>query len=378
VGRPRRWAVVLTGLAALIALPVVISHRPLNAKTTSAAQLLSAVRHSGGLAYSGLVQTHGDLSLPNLPDSGGIAALLSSTTRLRVWRDSATSMRVDQLSDDGETDTIIDGSQTVTWDSTHEQVSISSRLEPLRVPQTTDLLPPALAQRLTPTALAVRIERLPASRVAGRTALGLRLTPTAATTTIRYVDIDVDENTGLPLRVAVTGLGQSSPSFSANFLQVQIGTPPPSTVSFQVPSGAIVRRFVPADFVADANRYAPFQLPKSLAGLPRTQRVSTLTDQGGAGTYGDGYTLLVLLPMQQSTARQVIHALAPPIGINVTVDQPGAQAVEEHIPLANVLAVDGGGRAYLLAGTVTPQLLLEAANQMLANPPPFRPRGGPP
>jgi hypothetical protein len=377
VDRPRRWAVVLAGITLLIALPIAISHRPLRVKPESAAQLLAAVRDSHALAYSGLVESHGDLSLPNLPDSGGIAGLLSSTTRLRVWRDSPTSMRVDQLSDDGETDTIIDGAQTTTWDSTHEQVSVSSGIEPLRVPQATDLLPPSLADRLTPSGLSVRIDRLPATRIAGRTALGLRLTPNAGSTTIRYVDIDVDQQTGLPLRVAVTGVDNSSPSFSADFLQVHVGRPAARDVAFQTPIGAIVRHFASADFVADANRYAPFQLPDTLAGLPRTQRVSTLTDQGGAATYGTGYTLLTLLPMQQSTARQVIHALQPPIGVTVTTDQPDAQGVEEQIPLANVLAIEGGGRAYLLAGTVTPALLLKAANQLLAYPPPFRPRGGP-
>lgn len=314
------------------------------------------------------------MSLPNLPQTGGLAGLVSGTTRLRVWQYSSTRFRVDQLSDDGEVDTITDGADVTQWDSTREEVTDTFGAQPLRLPQGEDLLPPQLALRLTPRDLNADIERLPATRIAGRTALGLRLTPTTATTTVRYVDIDIDQETGLPLRIAVTARGHTSPSISAEFLQVHIGEPATDTVAFQAPVGAIVRHSPAADFVADTNRFAPFQLPGSLAGLLRTQRVSTLTGNGGAATYGTGYTLLALLPMPPGTAQQVIHALQPPTGIDVVTDEPDAQAVEEQIPLANVLAVEGGGRAYLLAGTVTPQLLVNAANQLLNDPPPFRQR----
>jgi hypothetical protein len=372
MGRLRRWATFAAGLAVLVTIPVAVAHRPLHAAPATTAELIADVRQARTVAYSGLVEAHGDLSLPNLPESGGIAALVSGTTRIRVWWASSSQFRVDQLSADGETDTATDGPRSIDWDSTHEAATVTNGTEPLHVPQASDLLPPGLAERLAPLGLVVRATRLPATRVAGRTALGLRLTPVAATTTVRYVDIDVDQQSGLPLRVAVTADGHSSPSFSSDFLSVHIGEPAPSTLDFQVPLGAIVRHSTPADFVADANRYAPFALPDTLARLPRTQRVSTLTGTGGAATYGSGYTLLALLPMQQSTARQVIKALRPPTGITVTTRDPAAVAVEERIPLANVLAIEGGGRAYLLAGTVTPAVLVDAANQLLASPPPFR------
>jgi outer membrane lipoprotein-sorting protein len=374
VGAARRWARWAAALALLIALPILIGQRPVHANAESARQVLAQIRASRSVGYSGLVEAHGDLSLPNLPDGGDLAGLVSGTTRLRVWWAGAARQRVDQLSVGGEIDTITDGRFVTSWNSTREEVTHTFGAPPLRIPQAGDLLPPALAQRLTPNGLAVTTQRLPAVRIAGRTALGLRLRPTAATTTVRYVDIDVDQKSGLPLRVAITARGQSSPSFSADFLEISIAQPAASTLTFSAPRGSIVRDTSAADFVADADRYAPFQLPSSLAGLPRTQRVSTLGDHGGAATYGTGYTLLVLLPLQQSVAQQVIRALQPPRGTSVTTDHPEAQAVEEQIPLANVVAVDGGGRAYLLAGTVRSSVLVTAADQLLDNPPPFRPR----
>jgi hypothetical protein len=281
---------------------------------------------------------------------------------------------VDQLTDDGETDVITDQNHVTTWDSTRKEVTDTVGLPPLRTPEASDLLPPALADRLTPNGLVAELRRQPATRIAGHTALGLRITPTAATTTVRYVDIDVDQASGLPVRVAVTAKGQSKPSFSAEFLELSVGQPAPSTLTFTAPAHAVVRRTAAADFVADANKYAPFQLPSRLAGLRRTQRITTLTGAGGAATYGTGYTLLALLPLQRRTAQQVIKALQPPAGKDLTTTAPGAQAVEEQVPLANVLAVAGGGRAYLLTGTVPTAVLLAAADQLLASPPPFRPR----
>lgn len=370
----KRWFAVAVLVAILIAMPDLYTRRPLHAQAASASTLLAQVRHSRSLSYSGLVAAQGDLSLPSLPGASGLAGLLSSTTRLRVWWSSNSRSRVDQLSDDGEDDTITNGTTVVTWDSTREAVDDSMGIEPLRTPRAGDLLPPALAARLTPTDLAARATRLPATRIAGRTALGLRLTPIDSTTTVGSVDIDVDQTTGLPLRIAVTARGRSTPSFSSEFSSVDIGPPAPDTLGFETPPGAIVRSGQAPDVVADANRYAPFQLPDSLAGLPRTQRVDGLNGNGGAATYGRGYSLLALLPLQHTTAQRVIHALQPPIGAVLSLAGFDAQAVEEPIPLANVLAVEGGDRAYLLTGTVIPAVLRSAATQLLAHPPPFRPR----
>jgi hypothetical protein len=368
----QRWAAVASGLTALIAVPSIVAARPVHDNGASASSLLNQVRASTSIRYSGLVETHGSLFLPNIPNSGDLAALLSGTTRLRAWWSDADHFRVDQIATDGEQDTAVDGPLTQQWDSTRDRLIRSRGTTALRTPRASDLLPPALAERLAPRNLKATATRTPAVRIAGHNALGLRLTPTDSDTTVRYVDIDVDATTGLPLRVAIVPRGATTPAVSSDFLEVRIAKPSWRDTHFRAPPGAIISNQQAPDFVADSDRFAPFALPATLAGLPRTQRVSTLNANSGAATYGQGYTLLALIPVRPDTADQVFKALQPPNGTKVDLGRTGAQAVAEHLPLANVLIVLADHRAYALSGTVTLQTLANAADQLIDNPPPFR------
>jgi hypothetical protein len=327
--------------------------------------------------YSGLVETHGSLFLPNIPSTGDLAALLSATTRLRVWWGNAEHFRVDQIATDGEHDTAVDGPLTQQWDSTRDRLVRSTGTTALRTPRGSDLLPPALAERLAPRNLKAMATRTPAVRIAGRTALGLRLTPTDSDTTVRYVDIDVDATTGLPLRVAVTARGATKPAVSSDFLEVKIRQPARQDVHFVAPPGAIISIERAPDFVADAERFAPFALPDTLAGLKRAQRVRSLLQNSGAATYGEGYTLLALVPIPPNTADQVFKALRPPTGQAIDLSRPGAEATAEHLPLVNVLVLFANHRSYALSGTVPLETLTHAAEQLVDAPPPFRSERGP-
>lgn len=368
----QRWAAVCLGLAALIAVPSLVAARPVHDSDVSASALLNRVRASTSIGYSGLVETHGSLFLPNIPNAGDLAALLSGTTRLRAWWSDAEHFRVDQLATDGENDTAVDGALTQQWDSTRNRLIRSVGVTALRTPRASDLLPPDLAQRLAPRILQATATRLPAVRIAGRTALGLRLTPTNSDTTVRYVDIDVDTTTGLPLRIAIVPRGATTPAVSTDFLEVRIATPARQDIRFVAPPGAIISHQQIPDFVADSDQFAPFALPDTLAGLTRTQRVSTLTRNSGAATYGQGYTLLALIPVRPDTADQVFKALQPPNGVSVDLARPGSEAVAEHLPLANVLVLFADHRAYALSGTVQLSTLTRAAEQLVDAPPPFR------
>jgi hypothetical protein len=108
--------------------------------------------------------------------------------------------------------------------------------------------------------------------------------------------------------------------------------------------------------------------------------VSSLDPNGGAATYGRGYTLLALLPVRPSTSTQIFKALQPPAGVDVDIGRPGADAVGEQIPLVNVLVLQAGDRSYVITGTVGQSVLVRAAQQLVDSAPPFqarfRQRGG--
>lgn len=372
--RAARWCCVLAGVGVLVAAPAVIAARPVAGSHESAAHLLRRIeRASDHVAYSGLVETHGSLSLPDIPDTGGLGGLVGGTTRVRAWWADSQHFRVDELSNDGEADTIVSGTQTIQWNSTRDEIVTTSGQQPLRVPQAGDLLPPALAARLTPDDLRATATRIGSTRIAGRDAVGLRLTPTDQITTIRYVDIDADRSTGLPLRVAVTARGRSEPSVSTDFLSVSLHSPSAADLLFVAPAQVVASHTAAPDFVADADSYAPFRLPEELAGLPRTDRIASVTGNRGAATYGHGDDLVVLLPVRPGTAAQIFHSLQPPAGTTVTLPDPDAIAVAEQIPLANVLVAQANDRSYVIAGSVSLSVLERGATQLFAHPPPFLP-----
>ena len=76
--------------------------------------------------------------------------------------------------------------------------------------------------------------------VAGRPAYQLVLTPKAADTLVRSVQIAVDGATGLPLRVTVLARDHAKPAFEAAFTSLDVGAPDASRFEFTPPPGAKV------------------------------------------------------------------------------------------------------------------------------------------
>ena len=108
----------------------------------------------------------------------------------------------------GESDTYADGGVTYLWNYGTNLLTQVTGAEPVRLPRAPDLLPPALARRLLDTAgRADRISRLPARRIAGVDAAGLRLVPTGTGTTIGSVEIWADPASGLPVEVRISSRG---------------------------------------------------------------------------------------------------------------------------------------------------------------------------
>jgi len=73
--------------------------------------------------------------------------------------------------------------------------------------------PPALVRTLLDVAAGERFEPLPARRVAGVDAAGLRIVPAGAGTTVDHIDIWADPGSGLPVQAEVTARGGQRPVF---------------------------------------------------------------------------------------------------------------------------------------------------------------------
>lgn len=356
----RRWCMVAAGVLLLVLVPFVARSWPVRQVDLSAADLLARVQASSSVGFSGYVESEGNLSLPVSDHFSDVSDLLGGRTTMRAWWRGADDWRVDKLTTAGETDLFRTTTGTTEWTYEGDRV-VRTPNAPVRLPMTSDLLPPTFARRALDGARPDEVSRLASRRVAGHDAAGLRLRPSDGQSSIDHVDIWVEPASGLPLRMAVYAKGAADPAVTTTFLEVSIKTPPASDTSFSPPPGADVRDADVIDVAAAANRYAPLRAPEKLAGLTRRP-----TGVGAVGVYGHGLTTLVAIPLWAPAADPLRRQL------EVT---PGAVSTDQGITLTvgglNLLL---GGTAFddnswLLAGAVTPQTLTDAADQLAATTP---------
>ncbi len=352
----RRWSLVAVVALVVCTAPLLPRLLPASASDISAAELLGRVQASGAVPYSGYVETDGAVQLAVGSDFSDLAELVGDRLRMRVWWDGEDSWRVNRLLLSGEEDLVRTGETITAYD--YERARAERSIEPaIRLPRTSDLLPPSLARITTDGADADEVTRLPARRVAGVSAPGLRLDPASEASTIDHVDLWVDEETGLALEVEVYAVGSAAPVLSSVLREFSSERPEPAEVA-AVFSGQVERDFDDTVDLADAaNRYAPFRIPRDIAGLRRTSQ-----GNGAVGVFGAGVTRLIAFPLREGDADPLRESLAGSPAA-VTTDDGTLLAVG---PLSVFLTSDSNGIVYLLAGSVTGETLQAAATDLVA------------
>jgi hypothetical protein len=351
-----RWLVVGVGVVVLVALPVVVRAVPVGDSSVSAGALLQRVRESATVPYQGLAESRGGLGLPDVPRAGRVVALLGETTRMRAYVASPERWRVDELTAIGERDLYHEGWGTWLWDSGERRAVATVGEAEVRFARPADLLPPELGRRVVAAAEPGELRRLPARRVAGIEAVGLRITPRSPDTTVGRADLWADPRSGLPVRVELTARGASTPILTTAFLDLRLRAPQPDLLRFQAPDDAEVQTDATPDVARAIDRFSPFVLPDLLAGQPRRTRVAH-----AASTYGRGFDLVAVLafPARFSPrTRDFLDKVPAKAG-------PWGTASVVTTPLLNGMVFEHGEAAYALAGTV-PQPVLERVAAELA------------
>src|SRR3954452_8167953 len=235
-----------TGTAPSLDLPAVTA-QDLVASTIRAAE--------SGRPISGSVTSHVDLGVPDIPmsmDGGptGIESVLGDQ-RFKVWS-SPGGVRVSQLLPFAERVFVGSPTDVWTWSSdqdlaVHASVDASTRRAVSR--DLTSALgdPGQLAKELLRAASGTADVSVAAPQeVAGRATYTLRLTPTSsvgsASTKIGRIDVAIDAETRLPLRVQVFPRGSAAPAIEAGFSSVDFGPIDPSMFRFTPPPGATVKQ----------------------------------------------------------------------------------------------------------------------------------------
>ena len=352
-----RWLAVAAVALGVASAPLVTQGLPARETTISATRLADRIHAAADLGWSGEVRAQGSLRVPLTGSTfGGIARLLGEETRLRVWWRDPEHWRIDRIRTTGESDLVRDGRLMVRWNYEENGVRFTP-YSAIRLPDDVDVVPSTLAARLLSGARADELSRLPARRVGGRSAAGLRLVPSDSRSTISRVDVWADVPTGLPLRVEVYDEPAGGiPVLSTELDSLDLGKPPVSKTTFHLSPGLDFSRGVALDMAAGADTFAPFVPPNSVAGLPRLGRPE---DFGAVGVYGRGPTAVLAVPLRPWVAERLHDQLARSRDTRVT-----STSIALGVGPISVRLVEAGRAAFLLSGTVTAETLTQAATDL--------------
>jgi hypothetical protein len=352
-----RWLLVAAVAAGLASAPTLVRALPAEDSDVGAAALATSIREAHDLAWSGEVRSQGSLEVPVTGSVlGGVPRLLGERSDLRVWWRGPEDWRVDRLRSTGESDLLRDGGLVVRWNYEANKAGFAP-YSPIRLPDDADLVPVELAHRMLAGAQASELSRLPARRIVGHSAAGLRLVPADERSTIARVDIWADTATGLPLRVDVYGDTQRRrPVLSSEVTAVTMHRPSKEETNFHLSPSIDFSRGVALDDAAGANAFAPFLPPEEVAALPR---LGNADDFGAVGVYGRGPTAILAVPLRDFVA----GGLRSQLRKSPASTDYGTSIALEIGPLSVLLADVAGGH-FLVAGTVTPATLRLAARDL--------------
>ena len=204
---------------------------------------------------SGQLLSHVDLGIPSLPAhvpqskeaQARLFEALNGEHRIRYWN-SPDGVRISELLPTAELSFIAERTKSRAeawaWDS---RSYTAIHFGPAPVPADPMMSPaglfdPVKAVRETLSAISptTRISLPAPERVAGRDAYVLRIEPRTTETLIGRIDVSIDAERRLPLRVAVFARGASKPTLSLEYTSIQFGSVDPGVYRFSPPPDATV------------------------------------------------------------------------------------------------------------------------------------------
>lgn len=376
--RLRRWGLVVVVLAVLVATPAVVAAWPASpAVAVDPATLRARVAASADRPWSGSAESTGALGLPRVDLLSDVTSLLTGTTRMRGWFAGPGRSRVDQLSVSGERDRYSGPGGDAVWDYGATLLTLVGRDPEVRLPRPDDLLPPELARRLlSGTAPNDPVTSLPARRVAGVDAAGMRVGLGDPTTSVDALDVWADPVSGLPVAVDVRARGVGEPVLTTTFSELEQGPPDPAALVPRRGPGAGVTRSPTSDLFGVLGRGNPAAVPSQLLGRPRERPQRGF---GAIGQYGRTVSQLVVVPLPPDVAGRLLDSIgrAGSAGRTIAIDgtdpgtsPSGTSAVTAgalRSPLLPIAVVKAGDRAWGVGGLVPAQVLDRAVADVAAN-----------
>jgi len=372
LSRRARWAVpagalVVTGAVLAGSLISVAQAAPgLPARTP--AQLLVQVADSATPPLTGTVVETASFGLPRLPGTQNPmspASLLTGSHTVRVWYSGPRHYRLAVPEPLSESDLFRDGSTAWLWQSTANSVTEFSlpagHVTPASppVPAPIALTPQQAAQQVLAAVgktTVVSVDRNVV--VAGQAAYQLVLAPRDSGSLIGQVQIAIDGQNGVPLRLQVLARGASSPAFQVGYTFIQFVAPSPGDVSFTPPPGAKLTRVDlasghragPRTGAADVSAFGSGWL--TVLDLPSSGLTSGAIPDGGPVSIGNG----------AGDSAAVLNAL---LRSATPVSGAWGQGRLLRTSLVSALITDNGR---MFVGAVQPSVLYAAAAEAAVAP----------
>jgi hypothetical protein len=344
IARTRTFALAVVAalaLALVAGLSVGHAEAPPNLPPIAADRLIASSLRAlaDRTPVSGTLTTHVDLGLPQLPDTlggqAGPASVLLSDQTFKEWR-SPDGVRVAQILPFAERTIVANRTDVWAWDSqksTAWHVAVPQGAVPQgATPGATQGPTPPEAPSLgdlegmvqealraaTPYA-EVSVDRT--DRVAGRAAYVVAMVPTSKDTLVGRIEVAIDAETRLPLRLQIFPRGSLDPAIEAGFTSVDFGPIDPAMFAFTPPPGATVKEV---------------QVPANAGQGPGEP--PTPGDMPEVRTFGDGFGLIVAVRV--TDVPRDLRPLFPYAG-----------------PLGSADLVEHGDHAWIVAGAVAPGAL---------------------
>ena len=344
------------GAAALLAaLPPIVARIPAAESGIGARELLQKIVASGNVSHQGVAESDARFQFPDFRRAQRLIELFGEKTTMRVWRLDELRWRVDELDPIGERGTYSDPSGLWVWNSGRRHGTQIEGHADVRFARSADLVPSELGRRLAAAASPDETARLPARRIAGVHAAGLRISPRSPATTLERIDMWADPRTGLAVAVEITPRG-GDVMISSEFLDIDFKAPEREVLAFDLPEDATHNHADVADFASAVDRYSPFVLPDRLTSLSRRTSIAR-----AAATYGSGFDLVAALVLRRRFAPFQTEELerVP----EVSGDFGTGRLLETS--LLNGLYIERDGVVYMVAGTVTSDVLIDVAEALV-------------
>lgn len=425
----KKWIPAVVAPATVVALSIAVpmqANAEIDLPDKSASEILQMMNAEPDMSFSGRVTKVSNLGLPpignmpnvsesmveemeeNMPEGmqefiprvtesnvvTDLLEIISGTHEARIYVDGPDKLRVQILDPMSERSITVNGdtvwfydddklaAQYMTMDINKEELEAkaeefeaenSEEIEQRIAELPFDLNNPAevadyvLEEASEYSAITVGVDQ----NVAGRAAYELIATPLAAETTVDYVSVAIDAETGMALNVKIMAKGQVEPAMQIGFTSIDYSTPDASIFEFNPSSDVTVTEMeMPEEFTIDGETYtkeeleAEFEAKKAeyAADKPTEEEMQAEYEalkaeyeamENKPEFYENGWASVVEMTLGDEMPVEMFES---ELFSDMTEQVDGGQVIST--PLVNVLITDDGR---VLAGAVTTDYLLEIA-----------------